>query len=68
MNAKTEIEKYIGRQIEDISSNVEVYKQWYSGFVPNFHKYKIYNGTKFKEIERFSLKMAKSSGEHGLIF
>lgn len=63
MNAKTEIEKYIGRQIEDISSNVEVYKQWYSGFVPNFHKYKIYNGTKFKEIERFSLKMAKSSGE-----
>ena len=63
MNVKKEIEKYIGRQIEDISSNIEVYKQWYAGFVPDFHRYKIYDGTKFKQIERFSLKMAKSSGE-----
>ena len=63
MNVKKEIEKYIGRQIEDISSNIELYKQWYAGFVPDFHRYKIYDGTKFKQIERFSLKMAKSCGE-----
>ena len=63
MNVKKEIEKYIGRQIEDISNNIELYKQWYAGFVPDFHRYKIYDGTKFKQIERFSLKMAKSCGE-----
>ena len=63
MNVKKEIETYIGRQIEDIPNNIELYKQWYSGFVPNFHRYKIYDGTKSKQIERFSLKMAKSCGE-----
>ena len=39
--------------------NVDVWQSWYTGKVNSFHKYRLYNGSKFVNLERYSLGMAK---------
>ncbi len=39
--------------------NVDVWQSWYTGKVNSFHKYKLYNGSKFVKLERYSVGMAK---------
>ena len=41
------------------SSYIEVMKQWYKGYVPSFHRYKVWNGDTNVYLEKASLKMAK---------
>ena len=42
---------------EDIATKMEVWKQWYKGFVDKFHKYKVYSGKKKLELERKTLNL-----------
>ena len=42
---------------EDISTKMEVWKQWYKGHVDKFHKYKIYSGKKQLDMERKTLNL-----------
>ena len=42
---------------EDIATKMEVWKQWYKGFVDKFHKYKVYSGKKQLEVERKTLNL-----------
>lgn len=53
------ISKYENLELFDNSSYVEMWEQWYSGNVKNFHNYRIYNGKSFIAQKRFSLGMAK---------
>lgn len=42
---------------EDISTKMEVWKQWYKGHVDKFHKYKVYSGKKKLDMERKTLNL-----------
>lgn len=42
---------------EDIATKMEVWQQWYKGFVDKFHKYKVYSGKKKMELERKTLNL-----------
>lgn len=42
---------------EDIATKMDVWKQWYKGFVDKFHKYKVYSGKKQLEVERKTLNL-----------
>lgn len=41
------------------SSYIETMKAWYKGYVPTFHRYKVWNGDTNVYLEKASLKMAK---------
>lgn len=40
-------------------ADIELWKSWYNGYLQEFHEYKIYNGIKYVDAKRSSLKMAK---------
>lgn len=42
---------------EGIATKMEVWQQWYKGFVDKFHKYKVYSGKKQLELERKTLNL-----------
>lgn len=44
-------------------SYIELWKSWYKGKVKSFHWYNIYNGTKYVEVERYSLQISKFVSE-----
>lgn len=44
---------------EFYEQNVDVWQSWYTGKVNTFHKYKLYNGSRFVKLERYSVGMAK---------
>lgn len=44
-------------------SNVNRWDQWYSGYVPSFHQYSVYNGKKCNVMRMSSLQMAKKVSE-----
>lgn len=43
----------------NIYSNVRVWKSWYDGSVPDFHKYAVYTGAAYIDCYRYSMGMAK---------
>ena len=43
--------------------NVEIWKEWYKGYVPSFHQYKIYNGKNEVSRKKMKLNMAKTIAE-----
>lgn len=44
----------------EYNKHIDEWKEWYKGYVSNFHKYKVYNGVNHTEIKRYSLQLAKS--------
>ena len=44
---------------EDFYGHVDEWKEWYDGDVESFHHYRVYNGQKTIECERYGLGMAK---------
>lgn len=44
-------------------ARVKEYLEWYQNFVESFHKYTVYNGVRFSDVERFRLGMAKTCCE-----
>lgn len=42
---------------EDIATKMEVWQQWYKGFVDKFHKYTVYSGKENIELERKTLNL-----------
>jgi A118 family predicted phage portal protein len=66
MDIKKEIEKLYGKTILGHSPNLDKWFNWYKGFDPSFHKYKIPRSGQQDPIEvtRLSLKMGKSACEN----
>ena len=44
---------------EFYEQKIDVWQSWYEGKVNKFHSYRVYNGTKFVRMERYSLGMGK---------
>lgn len=42
---------------DDISEKLEIWRQWYKGFVDKFHQYKVYSGKKKLNMERKTLNL-----------
>lgn len=58
------IEQYLAKQGytlpgNDIRSLQKNWLMWYRGYVPDVHQYKVYNGQKYKTVQRRRLGMAK---------
>lgn len=46
-NVETAIKQYLGtREIAGQNPNIDLYQQWYKGYDPTFHSYKIFTGMK----------------------
>lgn len=57
----------LGYNISDLSSDLEqinLYSQWYNGFVESFHRYYVFNGDKKVFKNRYSLNMPKKICEN----
>lgn len=48
---------------EYYEQGVDVWRSWYVGKVNSFHRYKVYNGSRFVHLERYSCGMAKKVAE-----
>lgn len=46
-------------EIEGNDSNIPQWEMYYNGYDPSFHRYSIYNGEKYIDVKKKSLKMAK---------
>ena len=44
---------------EFYEQRVDVWRSWYEGKVNKFHSYRVYNGSKFVRMERYSTGMGK---------
>lgn len=54
--------KKCGIEVIDISqgkSDMEMWKEHYCGYVENFHEYRVFNGIKYIDMKRPTLRMAK---------
>lgn len=50
---------YNNLELYDAESKIYEWEQWYQGYAPKFHNYKIFNGKKQIDFRRYSLQMAK---------
>ena len=45
---------------DDWYAQIEIFRQWYVGYVKDFHHYEVFNGTAKRGVDRFRLNMAKT--------
>ena len=58
------LKRYLGnREIESQSPKLSLWEQWYKGYNPSFHDYKIYNGFEYVKLVKKNLGIAKKSCE-----
>ena len=50
---------YQNLELYDAESKIKEYEEWYKGYAPKFHNYKVFNGKKQVDFRRYSLQMGK---------
>ena len=64
LDIKSYISKYFeNKNIESQSDYLNLWEDWYRGFVKDFHKYSIYTGKTYVDVNRKTLRIAKKCCE-----